>query len=123
MSDNNRRAAKPKPLWRSAVDRADALITPVANGVVRTDTFADAVSAMTRLEVRMRRLVERQMTSLLHVYSLPSFTDTRRIQSQLAALEARLRDMGERFDDVEDHLRELQRSVEDGSRSEDAKAR
>ncbi len=111
--ENHKPTKKNKPLWRSAVDRADTLITPVANGVVRTDTFADVVSAMTRLEVRMRRLVERQMTSLWHAYSLPSSTDTRRIQSQLAALEARLRDMGERFDDVEHHLRQQERDSED----------
>jgi hypothetical protein len=117
MSQDNSKPAKQKPLWRSAVDLVDTLITPAANGLVRTDTFADVVSTMTRLEVRMRRLVERQMTSLWHAYSLPSSTDTRRIQSQLAALEARLRDLGERFDDMEQHLRERERD------SEDARAR
>jgi hypothetical protein len=117
MSQDNHHAAKQKPLWRSVVDRADSLITPVANGVVRTDAFADVVSAATRLEVRMRRLVDRQISSLWHAYSLPSSTDTRGIRSQLAALEARLRDIGERFDDLEDHLRERDRG------SEDAKAR
>jgi Uri superfamily endonuclease len=90
-----------KPLWRSVVDRADRLITPAANNVVRTDLFADVVSAMTRLEVRLRRRIDRQMTQIWHLYRLPSTVDMRRALTQLAALEARLRDITERLDDLD----------------------
>jgi hypothetical protein len=90
-----------KPLWRSVVDRADRLVTPAANTFVRTDLFADAVSAATRLENRLRRRVDRQMTQFWHLYRLPSTVDMRRVLTQLAALEARLRDIAERLDDLD----------------------
>jgi len=90
-----------KPLWRSVVDHADRLITPTANNVVRTDVFADVISAMTRLEVRLRRRIDRQMTQVWHLYRLPSTVDMRRVLTQLAALEARLRDITERLDDLD----------------------
>ena len=93
--DNN------KPLWRSVVDSADRIITPTANNVVRTDLFADVVSAATRLEARLRRRVDRQMNQVWHLYRLPSTVDMRRVLTQLAALEARLRDIAERLDDLD----------------------
>jgi Uri superfamily endonuclease len=94
-------AASNRPWWRSAVDRADRMVTPTANSFVRTDIFADAVSAATRLEARLRRRVERQATWVWHVYHLPSSGDVRRISAQLAALEARVRDMQERLEDLD----------------------
>ena len=90
-----------KPKWREAVDAIDGFVTPTANNVVRTDIFADVVAAGTRLEARLRRRVERQATRVWHLYQLPSAGDIRRISSQLATLEARLRDMSERFEDLE----------------------
>jgi hypothetical protein len=90
-----------KPLWRAVVDRADRLVTPAANSFVRTDTFADAVSAFTRLEVRLRRRIDRQMSWLLHLYGMPSTLDMRRVLTHLASIEARLRDVAERLDDLE----------------------
>jgi Uri superfamily endonuclease len=101
MSPSSNNTKPGKPLWRSVVDRADRLITPTANNVVRTDMFAAVVSAMTRLEVRMRRRVDRQMTQVWHLYRLPSTVDMRRVLIQLAALEARLRDITERLDDLD----------------------
>jgi hypothetical protein len=94
--------AKTRPWWRSAVDRADRAVTPTANTFVRTDLFADAVSAATRLEARLRRRVERQATWVWHAYHLPSSGDVRRISAQLAALEARVRDVQERLEDLDE---------------------
>jgi Uri superfamily endonuclease len=102
---------KNKPLWRSVVDSADRLVTPTANNVVRTDLFADLVSAMTRLEVRLRRRIDRQMTQVWHLYRLPSAVDMRRVLIQLAALEARLRDITERLDDLDASRSERERTT------------
>jgi hypothetical protein len=90
-----------KPLWRLVVDHADRLVTPTANTIVRTDMFADVVAAATRLEVRLRRRIDRQMNQVWHLYRLPSTVDMRRVLTQLAALEARLRDITERLDDLD----------------------
>jgi hypothetical protein len=88
-----------RPWWRPLVDGIDRRVTPAANNLVRTNVFADTVATLTRLEVRLRRRVERQSTWLLHQYNLPSATDVRKLRAQLAAVEARLRDMGERLED------------------------
>jgi hypothetical protein len=86
-------------LLRSVFDRVDRIATQSANAVVRTDVLADVVSASTRLEARLRRRAERQATWVWHLWHLPSESDVRRISGQLAALEARLRDVSERLDE------------------------
>jgi hypothetical protein len=85
--------------WRPLVNEIDRRVTPPANRVVRTNVFADSVAILTRLEVRLRRRIERQSTWLLHLYNLPSATDVRKVRAQLAAVEARLRDVSERLED------------------------
>lgn len=93
-------AKKPgRPWWRPLVDGIDRRVTPPANNLVRTNAFADAVALATRLEVRLRRRIERQSTWLLHQYNLPTATDVRKMRAQLAAVEARLRDVSERLED------------------------
>jgi hypothetical protein len=93
-------AKKPgRPWWRPLVDEIDRRVTPPVNQVVRTNMFADTVSMLTRLEVRLRRRIERQSTWLLHQYNLPAAADMRRVRAQLAAVEARLRDVSERLED------------------------
>jgi hypothetical protein len=87
--------------WRPLVDGIDRRVTPAANRVVRTNVFADTVSMMTRLEVRLRRRIERQSTWMLHQYNLPAAEDIRKVRAQLSAVEARLRDMSERLEDQE----------------------
>jgi hypothetical protein len=81
------------------VDRIDRAVTPPVNNLVRTNVFTDTVAAMTRLEVRLRRQVERQSTWLLHKYNLPAAADIRKVRAQLAAVEARLRDVSEQLED------------------------
>jgi hypothetical protein len=81
------------------VDGIDQLVTPPANRFVRTNVFADSVAMMTRLEVRVRRRLERQSTWWLHQWNMPAATDIRKIRAQLPALEARMRDMAEKLED------------------------
>lgn len=88
-----------KPWWHPLVDGIDKRISPPANAFVRTNLFADSVALATRLEARMRRRAEAQSTWLLHQWNVPTATDVRRMRAQLAALEARLRDMDERLED------------------------
>jgi hypothetical protein len=88
--------------WRPLVDGIDSRVTPPANKLVRTNAFADTASAVTRLEAGLRRRVERQSSSLLHAFNLPTAVDVRKLRTQLAAVEARLRDMGERLEDEQE---------------------
>ena len=94
------RQPKPgRPWWRPLVDGVERAVTPPANELVRSSLFADSVSMFTRLEVRLRRRAERQSTWLLHQANLPTAGDIRRMRAQLAAMEARLRDISERLED------------------------
>jgi len=99
-----------KPWWRPLVDEIDRRVTPPANRIVRTNLFADTVSTVTRLEVRVRRRIERQSTWLLHQYNLPAAADIRKVRAQLAAVEARLRDVSERLEDQQ-HEAESRRAT------------
>jgi hypothetical protein len=86
--------------WRRALHRLDRLVTPPAEALVRTNLFADSVAALTRLEAQLRRRLERQTTAYIHLFNLPTASDIRKVRAQLAALEARVRDLTEL---VEDH--------------------
>ena len=87
------------PAWRAVVDRIDRIVTPPADALVRTNLFADAIAATTRLEVQLRRRVEKQTAWVWHLWNLPTAGDVRRVQAQLSAVEARVRDMSERLEE------------------------
>lgn len=90
------------PRWRQVVDRVDATISPAANKLVRTSAFADLVAASTRLEVQVRRRLQRQYGALWNLMNLPTGTEQRSLRGQVAALEARLRDLTERLETMDD---------------------
>jgi hypothetical protein len=92
-------ARRSKPAWRSVVDGIDRVVTPKANAFVRTNLFADLLATATRLEVQVRRRVERQTTWAWHLWNLPTAGDVRRVRAHLAVLEGRLRDISERLED------------------------
>jgi hypothetical protein len=98
MTDTNQPAA---PWWRPLVDGVDKRVTPPANTLMRTNMFTDYVAAVTRLEARLRRRIESQTTRMLHLYNLPAAGDIRKVRAQLATLEARIRDMSERLEDMQ----------------------
>lgn len=94
------KAASPAaPAWRKLVHRLDRTVTPPADAFVRTSLFADSVAALTRLEVQVRRRLERQTTSYMHLLNLPTAGDVKRVRAQLAVMEARLRDLTEQLND------------------------
>ncbi len=89
-------------MWRSAVDRVDHLVTPMATRAVRTNLFADLTAAGIRLEGQLRRRLERQLTSWWHLLNLPTASDQRSMRAQLAAIEARMRDLADQVEAVEE---------------------
>jgi hypothetical protein len=91
------------------VDRLDRTVSPRADAFVRTNLFADAVAAMIRMEAQVRRRAERQTSRLWHMCNLPTASDIRRMRSQLASVEARLRDVSERQEEYEEARRATER--------------
>jgi hypothetical protein len=106
-----------RPTWRVMVDRLDRTVSPRADAVVRTNLFADSVAAMIRLEAQVRRRLEHQSTRVWHLCNLPTAGDVRRMRSQLASMEARLRDVSERLEESEDarQAAELARTKRNGA--------
>jgi hypothetical protein len=94
------------PAWRKLVQRLDRTVTPPADAFVRTNLFADSIAALTRLEVQVRRRLERQTTAYLHLFNLPTAGDVKRVRAQLAVMEARLRDLNEQLNDQAQRDRE-----------------
>ncbi len=99
MTPQTNNGAPSTPGWRSAVNRLDRIVTPSADKLVRTSLFADSIAAVTRLEVQLRRRVERQTTWYWHMLNLPTAGDVKRVRRQLAAMEARMRDLAEQLED------------------------
>lgn len=95
----NGASAPSTPTWRTAVNRIDKLVTPSADKIVRTSLFADSIAAVTRLEAQLRRRVERQTSLYWHMLNLPTAGDVKRVRRQLAAMEARMRDLAEQLED------------------------
>jgi hypothetical protein len=81
------------------IDQVDRIVTPSADRLVRTSLFADSIAAVTRLEVQVRRRLERQTSAYWHLLNLPTAGDIKRVRRQLAAMEARLRDLSEQLED------------------------
>lgn len=94
-------STKSPPAWRRVVNAIDAVVTPPANALVRTNAFADSVGTALRIEARLRRRFEDQTAWVWHSWNLPTAVDVRRVQAQLAALEGRMRDLNERLDHLD----------------------
>ena len=89
-------------IFKTLLGAADSAMTRGGNALVRTDIVTDVIASMTRMEAITRRRMEQNATWLLHQYYLPSSSDVRRVSAQLAALEARMRDMAERLDELDE---------------------
>lgn len=90
-----------RPRWRQAVDQVDRRVTPRANAFVRTSLFADLMAARIRLEVQLRRRLERQTTAFWHLLNLPTVSDQRSLRAQLVAIQAQLRQLQEQLEDLD----------------------
>ena|SRR5215203_786893 len=87
---------------KSLLGAVDGALTQGGNLLVRSDLVTDLIATTTRMEAIVRRRAERNANWVLHQYYLPSSSDVRRVSAQIAALEARIRDMTERLDELDD---------------------
>jgi polyhydroxyalkanoate synthesis regulator phasin len=85
-----------KPLWRRAFDTVDRRITGPVEAAARSDAFHDTLTLAIRLQSRVQRSVEKRTRRALHLVNLPTATDVRRLQEQVAALRRELRELEER---------------------------
>jgi len=85
-----------KPLWRQAFDSVDRRIAGPVEAAARSDAFGDALTLAIRAQARVQRSVEKRTRRALHLVNLPTATDVRRLQEQVAALRRELRELEER---------------------------
>jgi hypothetical protein len=82
--------AEGQPLWLKAIYRVERTIGERVESAVRSDTYFDAISSVTRNYARTRRLAEGVSRECLHLLNLPAGSDIRRVREQLARMDRRL---------------------------------
>jgi hypothetical protein len=91
-------AGADKPVWRTLFDAAERRIGPAAEQLVRTDTFADIVGAVSRINHRNRLRAQRALRDNWHRLNLPAGSDVKRLSEQVTKLERRVRDLQDQLD-------------------------
>jgi hypothetical protein len=79
-------------------DAAERRIGPAAEQLVRSDTFADVVGAVSRINHRNRLRAERLLRDSWHRLNLPAGSDVKRLSDQVTKLERRVRDLQDQLD-------------------------
>jgi hypothetical protein len=79
-----------KPLWLKVVLRAERAIGEPVEWAVRTDTYFDVVTKVTRVTAKAKGTAEGASRRALHLLNLPAGSDVRRLREQLSRVERRL---------------------------------
>jgi hypothetical protein len=79
------------PLWRQAFDAAERRVTPHADSLVRTPTFAVGAALVRRAGTLARDSAQSLTAHAWHLVNLPAGTDVRRLRAQVGALDREVR--------------------------------
>jgi hypothetical protein len=90
-----------KPLWLRAVHRVERAIGEPVEAAVRTETYFDLMSTVTRTKRTAKGVVAGVSTRALHLVNLPAGTDVKRMREQLARMERRLNQLTEQVEERE----------------------
>jgi hypothetical protein len=96
---------KQQPLWLKAVHRIERTVGEPIESAVRSDTYFDVVTMVTRLRRRTIDAVEGVSRRGLHLLNLPAGTDVRRMREQLSRMERRLNMLSEDVHDLDEDRR------------------
>jgi transcription elongation GreA/GreB family factor len=88
-----------KPLWLRAVHRVERAVGEPVEAAVRTDTYFEVMTTVTRTTKTAKRTVAGVSTRALHLLNLPAGTDVRRMREQLARMERRINQLSERIEE------------------------
>ena len=84
------------PVWRQVVARADEVVGPWANEVVRGEAFAIASGLAARSQRDLRSAAERLSRRAWHLLNLPAGSDVNRLLAEIASLQRQVRDLDKR---------------------------
>jgi hypothetical protein len=90
-----------KPLWVRAVHRLERAVGEPVEAAVRTDTYFDLMTKVTRTTKAAKRKVSGASTRGLHLLNLPAGTDVRSLRDQLARMERRLNQLSEHVEELD----------------------
>jgi hypothetical protein len=79
------------PLWRQAYDAAERRVTPHADRLVRTPSFAVGAAALRRAQRLARSSAEGVTARAWHLLNLPAGSDVSRLRAQIGALDREVR--------------------------------
>ena len=88
-----------KPLWLRAVIRLERAVGEPVEAAVRTETYFDVMTKVTRTTKTVKRKASSVSTRGLHLLNLPAGTDVARMREQLARMERRLNQLSEQVEE------------------------
>jgi TolA-binding protein len=68
---------------------------------VRTETYFDLMTTVTRTKGAVKRKVAGTSTRALHLFNLPAGTDVKRMREQLSRMERRINQLSERVEELD----------------------
>jgi len=79
------------PLWRQAFDVAERAVTPRAESLVRTPSFAVGAALLRRAQGMARESAQALTAHAWHLVNLPAGSDVSRLRAQIGALDREVR--------------------------------
>jgi hypothetical protein len=90
-----------KPLWLRAVHRLERAVGEPVEAAVRTETYFEVMTTVTRTTKTAKRAVAGVSTRTLHLFNLPAGTDVKRMREQMARMERRLNQLSEHVEELD----------------------
>jgi hypothetical protein len=81
----------PPPRWRQVYDAADKAVTPRAESLVRTPSFAVGMALFQRAQSVARGSARGLTARAWHLLNLPAGSDVSRLRAQIGALDREVR--------------------------------
>jgi hypothetical protein len=93
------------PLWLRAVHRLERAVGEPVESAVRSDTYFDVVSKVTRVTGKAKGTAESLSRRSLHLLNLPAGSDVSRMREQLLRMERRLNQLTENVEELDERPR------------------
>jgi hypothetical protein len=90
------------PLWLRAVHRLERAVGEPVESAVRSDTYFDVVSKVTRVTGKAKGTAESLSRRGLHLLNLPAGSDVSRMREQLLRMERRLNQLSENVEELDE---------------------
>jgi hypothetical protein len=87
-----------QPAWRRGFDRVERIVGGPLERMIDTSRFAEVLVLAFRAQGVVGQIAERQTRAALHLCNIPSRSDVKRINRQLAVLASEIRRLSEQIE-------------------------